>query len=166
MVKTADDFDGVDIREVWNFRLSKGIPLIVRRDGSWFVEIWSKNNADYVDGNEPAKPLHVKNMGIPHEPGDECNNIKISQCFAYLYSIRDQYSLDHIELRKPVVAYIEKSNQVAATITESIQDAIDKNEKDRETMLRGRLAIQLEKDNEEIKRRSLFMHAKIKEATE
>jgi hypothetical protein len=103
-------FEGVDIKEVWNFRLSTAVPQINRDGGTWVVAIYAKSNPDYVEGGKPAEPLEVHDTGIPSEPGDHHDVDKVKKCFEWLYSVRDKYALPEIEELKPAVAKIELAN--------------------------------------------------------
>jgi hypothetical protein len=103
------EFTGVDIKEVWNHRLSTAVPTINRDGATWVVEIWSKSNPDYVPGNEKtlAKPLEVFDTGIKSEVGDHHDPAKIAKCYEWLYTKRDAYAHQNIEALKPIVASIE-----------------------------------------------------------
>ena len=99
-------FEGVDIREVWNFRLSTAVPTIHREGGTWVVHIHSK-----VDGGEP---LESHDTGIEAVSGDQFNKDNLIACYKWLYSVRDKYALEDIEERKPHVAQIEEVNKILA----------------------------------------------------
>lgn len=97
------EFEGANIREVWDFRLSTAVPHIVRvPGGNWVVEIHSK-----VDG---GKPLKTHDTGLPTEKGDLWDKTKIIPCFEWLYSVRDEYALGNIEELKPIVKTINEAN--------------------------------------------------------
>jgi cytochrome oxidase Cu insertion factor (SCO1/SenC/PrrC family) len=105
-------FEGKNIREVWDFRLSKATPVIDRRTGTWVVHIYSKVNPDY-DPKKPetlAKPLESHDTKIPAVTGDEHDVEKVKKCYKWLYSVRDKYSLPEIEKMKPEVAKINAAN--------------------------------------------------------
>jgi len=140
---------GVNTREVWDFRLSTATVRIMRQK-TWIVEIWSKTLPDYhpervvsdcdgetgepIPGTErkvpetpPAEPLQVHDTKIPVEKGDDHDRKKISVCFEWLKSVRDDYALPNIEELKPVVAEINRINaelaevQAGLTPVEAIQ---------------------------------------------
>lgn len=111
-------YQGVNILEVWDFRLSKAIPIINRSGDTWMVEIYSKSNQDY-DPDKPetcAMPLEAFDTGIPAVEGDERDTKKVASCYAWLRKVRDKYSLDDIEDRKPLVAKINAANQALAKL--------------------------------------------------
>lgn len=109
---------GKNIREVWDFRLSRAVPVIDRRGGTWVVQIWAKTNPDYnpKDPSTLARPLEVYDTGIPAEDGDEYNTDKVKVCYEWLKTVRDNYSLDDIEDRKPIVAQINEANDKLAAM--------------------------------------------------
>lgn len=109
-------FNGLDIREVWDYRLSTAVPQIDRRGGTWVVQVWAKNAPDFdpTDPSTLAKPLAEHDTGIPATPGDEHDAEKVKACYAWLYSVRDQYSRPDIEELKPHVAAINAANRELA----------------------------------------------------
>lgn len=125
-MKTSEDFNGENVREVWDFRLSTAHPLLRNDIGdTWKVQIWANDNPDY-DPEKPdvlAEPLEVYDTEIPIDKNDHHDTGKVAECFAWLHSVRDKYSRDHIELRKPVVALINAANDKANLINVEIQNA-------------------------------------------
>lgn len=105
-------FQGLNIKEVWNFRLSSAVPVIDRSSGTWVVYIYSKNNPD----DEVAEPLASHDTGIEAVDGDQHDTAKIIPCFEWLYSVRDDYSLENIEELKPHVAKIEAANKALSEL--------------------------------------------------
>ena len=112
-------FQGKHILEVWDFRLSTASPLIRNDIGdTWLVQIWANDNPDY-DPEDPstlAVPLEEHDTGIPVEVGDHQDAEKMKVCYEWLYSVRDKYSREHIELRKPVTKLINESNATASRL--------------------------------------------------
>lgn len=108
---------GINITEVWDFRLSTASPLIVRKGGTWVVEIWANKNPDF-DGTPrtEARPLEIHDTGIPSALGDELDTKKIKACYRWLKKVRDNYSLPDIEQRKPLVAKINACNKALSEI--------------------------------------------------
>jgi len=51
-------FQGKDIKEVWDYRLSYGVPQIVRRD-TWQVEIYLKDNEIEIFGDNGLIELEI-----------------------------------------------------------------------------------------------------------
>ncbi len=98
-------FAGKHIREVWDFRLSKGCPILYNSGPTWVVKIWDNN----APGNEAVcldsyDTQYPTSKALPQDPEG------IKACYRYLYNVRDKYSRDNIELRKPVVKMINEAN--------------------------------------------------------
>jgi hypothetical protein len=109
---------GKNIREVWDFRLSRATPLIDRRSGTWVVHIYDKVNPDY-DPKKPeteAKPLESHDTKIPAVEGDQFDTAKVKVCYEWLLKVRDKYALEDIEERKPIVAEINAANEKLAQL--------------------------------------------------
>ena len=107
---------GIDIKEVFDYRLSTASVFIDRRSGAWVCVVASKNNPDHVEGNEPAKPLETYDTGIKVTKGDAYDTAKIKVCFEWFLSIRDKYALPNIEELKPHVAKINAANKALADL--------------------------------------------------
>jgi len=127
------------ILEVWDFRLSKGSPILYDTGEYWRVVI----NANDGSGVLAEHVTDVKTTGNVHDP------VGIAACYDWLRSVRDKYSRDHIELRKPVAAMINMANAVAAQLTAEGK--------------KGELADHLEMANAEIKKATAAFHALVKE---
>ena len=108
----------MNIREVWDHRLSTATPVIDRTDGTWVVKIYSKTNPDYVEGAAPVAPLATHDTGIEFTDGDEYDTDKLKTCYEWLRSVRDTYALPDIEERKPLVAKINAANEALAELGE------------------------------------------------
>jgi hypothetical protein len=106
-------FEGVNITEVWDFRLSSAVPVIDRRSGTWVVHIYSKVNEDNVQ----AVPLESYDTKIKVVDGDTFNNENLKVCYEWLYGVRDKYSLPDIEERKELVLAINEANKKLAQIS-------------------------------------------------
>ncbi len=111
--KNEKVFEGVSIREVWDFRLSVANPVIDRRGGTWVVQIWSNTNPNH-DPVNPTKPLQVYDTGIEATPGDEYDTDKLKVCYQWLYSVRDKYAREDIKERKSLVVRINRDNEALA----------------------------------------------------
>jgi len=98
-------FQGKDIKEVWDYRLSYGVPQIVRRD-TWQVEIYLKDN----EGKSNAQPVQVYDTGLKTDHNDQWDKEKIIACYQWLYSVRDKYALPNINELKTLVKQINESN--------------------------------------------------------
>lgn len=96
---------GKDIREVWDWRLSSGSPILFNSGDTWIVKIFA---------NDGSGLLKEHDTGIPttDEDGRRNNHDQkaIAACYDWLRSVRDEYSRDNIDLRKPVVALINHAN--------------------------------------------------------
>ena len=118
IMTTNKTFQGIDIKEVWDYRLSSATPMIDRRGGTWVVHIYAKANADYDPANPEsiAQPLESFDTEIPAEKGDTWDVEKVKVCYEWLYSVRDKYSLPNIEQMKPHVAKINAANKALADL--------------------------------------------------
>ena len=107
-----------NIREVWDYRLSTACPTIDRSSGYWVVKIYSKTNPDYDPENPStlALPLEEFDTGIEYELGDEYDVEKLTVCYEWLLSVRDNYAYDDIEKMKPIVAKINEENAKLAEL--------------------------------------------------
>ena len=112
--------EGISIREVWDYRLSRAIPIISRKSGFWVVEIRSKSNPDFDPSNPDSisEPLEVFDTKIPVMNNDEYDTVKVIKCYEWLKTVRDNYSLPDIEERKPLVATINAANAALAALGE------------------------------------------------
>ena len=112
------DVKGEKILEVWDYRLSTAVPVIVRDSGTWVVEIYSKSNPDY-DPSDPATlaaPLETHDTRIEAEAGDEYDAAKVKACYAFLLSVRDNYAHPNIDELRPLVKIINEANQKLADL--------------------------------------------------
>jgi len=94
-----------NIREVWDYQLSKATPLIDRSGGTWVVKIFAKNQPDF-DPKDPSTlsaPLKQHDTKIPWEDNDEHDNAKLEVCYSWLREARDEFSYPDIEERKPAL---------------------------------------------------------------
>lgn len=105
-------FQGINLREVWDYRLSNAAPLIRNTGEYWIVEIWAKINPDYdpQKPNTEAKPIESYTTLIECKQGNE--TIGIVACYEWLYSRRDQYSRDDIDDLKPIVSEWNRLNDL------------------------------------------------------
>lgn len=98
-------FEGKNILEVWDFRLSTAVPQIINSGRTWVVRIYPKQAKEYNPQrpNEMQKPLKEYDTGIATEQGDTHDPVKIAKCYEWLYTVRDDYSRPDIEKLKPLV---------------------------------------------------------------
>ena len=101
------EFEGVDIKEVWNYRLSSAVPHIETGSGTWIVCIHAKDGGELLASHD---------TGIKTEVGDERDTAKVKECYVWLYSVRDEYALDGIEAMKAQVAKIEEANKILSEL--------------------------------------------------
>lgn len=125
--KTAKDFKGEEIEEVWNFRLSHGSPILFNSGKTWVIKVFATDPFNEAWEGHPGLEVietpdgptqrvvleeiatDIPTAGTTIEEGQR-------QCYPYLYEIRDKYSRSNIELRKPVVAMIEESRKRRAEV--------------------------------------------------
>lgn len=162
MVKSEKEFKGLHILEVWDFRLSNAHPLVRNDIGdTWQVQIWANDNPDY-DPEEPlAEPLEVHDTGIKCESGDCWDAEKMKACYEWLYSVRDKYARDHIELRKPITKLINESNANAAKINFEAQQAKAEGNTRFFYEKTGELQAFLKAANAQIKQATKIFHAQV-----
>lgn len=96
-------FPGVNIREVWDFRLSYACPYLFNQGETWVVKLIANDSPD-----NKSNVLAEYDTGVPTS---ESGRKGIRACYNWLHRVRDDFSRDHIELRKPVVKLINDSNK-------------------------------------------------------
>jgi len=151
--KKANDFKGIDILEVFDWRLSIGNPILFNAGEFWEVKIMAN---DAPDGESIELDHHVTDVPGTTDPYDQKG---ITACYAWLHSVRDSYSCDNLELRKPIAAMINSANREANTIN---MLALDAQEEDDEALffeMKGRLDAHITTANREIKQATKDYHA-------
>ena len=93
---------GEAIREVWDWRLSTACPMLFNSGDTWVVKIMANDGSGVLEEHDTGHPTGEHN---PHDTK------AIAKCYDWLRTVRDKYSRDHIELRKPVVALINNANR-------------------------------------------------------
>ncbi|MDC0637492.1 hypothetical protein OAP25_02205 [Flavobacteriaceae bacterium] len=106
--------EGINIREVWDFRLSRASVYIDRRGGSWMCVVISKDNPDYSECGEVTPVLETHDTGIKAAKNDLYDKEKLKVCFEWFKTIRDNYALPNIEELKPIVSEINRLNEKLA----------------------------------------------------
>jgi hypothetical protein len=96
LFKGKKKFKGKFIREVWDFRLSKGCPYLYCDDQFWTIRIW----ANKPMGKRQMLKEHVTDIPATGNPHDEA---AIALCYQWLYSVRDDFARDDIDEIKPRV---------------------------------------------------------------
>lgn len=102
---------GINIGEVWDYRLSTATPVLQNSGEFWRIEIHPKANGTGV-------PLETIQTDIPCEKGDARDPVKVAKCFNLILGVRDKYSLPNIEELKPRVA---KINAKAAMLANALK---------------------------------------------
>lgn len=97
--------EGKSIREVWDWRLSRGMPILYNSGDTWIVKITANDGSGVLEEYDTGILTKDKNGKT-----DNHDAKAIAACYDWLRSVRDKYSRDHIELRKPVVALINHAN--------------------------------------------------------
>lgn len=168
-MSSKKEFRGKHILEVWDFRLSVANPLIRNDIGdTWLVQLWANENPDY-DPEYPstlAEPLETYDTGIPFEVGDHWDVKKIKKCYEWLYSVRDKYAREHIELRKPVAKLINESNAVASRIDLEKTEAQDDGNTALFHQKVGEMKTHLDTANAAIKKATEVFHTHVAELAE
>ena len=98
---------GVEIREVWDFRLSVGSPILFNKGDTWVVQVFA---------NDGGGVLAEHDTGIK-TTGNNFDTDAIAACYDWLRTVRDKFSREHLELRKPLVALINATNTEAVKLT-------------------------------------------------
>ena len=102
---------GVNILEVWDWRLSIGAPMLFNKGKTWVVKIMANDGSGVLDEHDTG----VKTTG------NNFDYVAIAACYDWLRTVRDKYSRDHIELRKPVAAMINYANATASAIEDEAE---------------------------------------------
>ena len=150
---------GKDIREVWDWRLSVGSPILYNNGPTWVVRIFANDGSGILEEHDTGIP--AVNEDGKRDPHDTA---AVAECFKWLKSVRDNYSREHIDLRKPVVAMINAANRRAAEINQQRLIAISKGDADESLRLHGELQGHLDEANALIKRATAQLNSKIMEA--
>ena len=142
---------GVEIREVWDWRLSTGAPILFNKGKTWIVKIFANDGSGVLDEYDTG----VKTTG------DNFDCAAIAACYDWLRTVRDEYSRDHIELRKPLVAEINATNEKAAKINGEAIAAKAENDTDLFNQKNGELQAHLAASNAVIKGLTQAFHAEV-----
>lgn len=139
MSKTAADLTGKEVREVWDWRLSRAQPINFNSGDTWVCKIIANDASDPFWENFPEarievtpsgntrKVLEAHDTGIPTVKNgirDMHDSEAVAACHAWAYSVRDKYSREHLELRKPVVALINNANAQAQRLNDERMNAL------------------------------------------
>ena len=155
----AKEFNGKNILEVWDWRLSRGNPILYNSGETWVVRIWANKPKD---GEKELLEEWDSGFEVRREFG-AYDFEAIKKCYAWLHSVRDRYSRDHIELRKPVAKAINEANSKASEINCAADKAIVDGDKNLHIELKGRLAAHMSIANAEIGATIKTFHKKVAE---
>lgn len=147
---------GEDIREVWDFRLSEASPALYNSGETWVVKIHPNDERNEV--------LEEYDTGIQTVVGGKRSYFDkkaIVSCFDWLRTVRDKYSRDQLELRKPVVALINASNKEINLIMSESVAAREAGDEVKADELLGKYYRVLKERNAEIKAATDEMKQKI-----
>jgi hypothetical protein len=113
--KLAKDFAGVDIREVWDFRLSTGAPMLFNSGETWEVKIFAN---DAPDGEPVVLAEFVTDVKTVDEDGkrNPHDSVAIAACYAWLHSVRDNFKRPDFDDRIEHVAAINAANRALAQV--------------------------------------------------
>jgi hypothetical protein len=154
-MKTANDFKGIETLEVWDFRLSNGSPVLYNNGELWRVVI----NANDGSGVLEEFTTDVPTSGNSHDVEG------VKACYVWLHSVRDKYSRDHIELRKPVAKFINESNAELSAINVAATDAKEVEDMSLHDQLIGRFKRRLDEVNAKTKEMTLAYHKAVEVLT-
>jgi len=111
--KTAKDFKGVDIREVWDWRLSVGAPILFNQGEFWVVKVFANQS---LDGQCSLLAEHTTKIKTIDDQGqrDAYDPAGVCACYAWLHSVRDKYKRpDFEQLLEPVAAINRENRRLA-----------------------------------------------------
>jgi len=127
---------GININEVWDYRLSIGNPILYQNGKTWVVKIHCLKDSSVLEEYDSGVPT----------TGDPYDTSGIIPCYEWLLTVRDKYSRNNLDLRKPVVKLINAAQEKSASITNSTE-----------------LQKHLEEANRAIQEATNIMHDKIEE---
>ena len=146
---------GEHIREVWDWRLSNACPMLFNSGETWIVKIMANDGSGVLEEHDTGYPTLVDGKYNPHDAK------AVAQCYDWLRTVRDKYSRDHIELRKPVVALINNANREVNAIMAAAIDAKNSGNMDEYNRLLGEYHQVLDERNLQIKQAVKEMDEKI-----
>lgn len=108
----AKKYQGVDIREVWDWRLSIAQPILFNNGEIWIIRIYANEAADGESALLEEIETDIPTAGVSIIEGQQ-------RCYPMLREIRDKYSRDNIDELKPKVAAINAANRAAAEASQA-----------------------------------------------
>lgn len=110
------EFQGLNILEVWDFRLSTAVPVIDNSGPEWVVKIYLKQGPDFNPArpNQVTKPIREYRTGIMSEPGDALDAEKVAKCYEWLYTQRNDFARADIEILRPLVQALRDAEAALA----------------------------------------------------
>lgn len=146
---------GKDIRDVWDWRLSRGNPILYCDGPFWIIRIWDNKAPDGERILLKEIETDIPSTRNPHD------HEAVAKCHKLLREIRDEFSRDHLELRKPVVAMINEANKKANEIRTAADTAKAEEDIDGFKMLMGEYSAHLSIANASIKAATEIFHKKV-----
>lgn len=95
---------GVDIREVWDWRLSIAQPILFNDGETWVIRIYANVAKDGESALLEEIETDIPTAGTDIVEGQ-------ARCYPLLRAIRDKYSRDDIDERRQMVAEINARNK-------------------------------------------------------
>jgi hypothetical protein len=152
-------YEGKDIREVWDWRLSRGNPVLYNDGDTWVIRVYANSAPD--GERVMLKEIVTEMPTVVNGVRDVNDHAAIAKCYELLRAVRDEFSRDHIEDRKPVVKLINESNKEATRINDLAVQAELNGDTDECDRLRGKLSRHLDAANAEIKKSAAAMQKRI-----
>lgn len=179
MAKTKT-FEGKKIREVWDFRLSYASPVLYNSGAFWVIHIYANNPHHDAWKDHPGREETNGNVrvlleeivtDIPTLPNGDPKErmtpeaIKAGQqaCYPILYKVREKYTRDNFELRKPVVKLINESNAECGRLNSEAIEAEQSGDTELAMQKRGEMQGFLQAANANIKQAVTSMKQQIAE---
>ena len=97
-------YKGYDIREVWDWRLSKGNPILFCDGPTWVIRIFANDGGGLMTE-------HVTDYPTKGTIEDYTDYETIAKCYEWLRTVRDDHSRRNLEELKPKVARINEINK-------------------------------------------------------
>ena len=149
-------FTGKNIREVWDFRLSIGCPNLFNSGETYIGKIFANEPVDGVQEILAEFDTEIKTKGDDGRPANL--DAAMVKYYEWLYSIRDKYSRDYIEERKPVVALINAANVKANRLHSEADQAAHAGDVSFADQKFGEYARHLKESSAEIKKATKAFH--------
>ncbi|MGD2065561.1 MAG: hypothetical protein PVI43_00140 [Candidatus Bathyarchaeota archaeon] len=161
MNKSAEDFNGTHIHEVWDSRLSKAAPTIYNPEGgTWFCRIHAHDGSGV---------LAEYDTGIKVVPGDDDDRSAFKEIYAWLHSVRDEFSRDDIDEQKEILSLRRACDEELHSLNKQLADEWNANGGKKTSKyyeLKGRYNEQLMKNKELIQQAKALAAEKFEQRME